>query len=174
MLLFQDSQFSTSNNATPIIHSAVTSVTPNLHSKENSNLKKHNLKDKRIEQRNAELKALKSFAMEQLYVIRKLIENFQGQKATPNHSVVTESLKEEHSHLSNENLTKTQTRKTITENQYFASTSVTQSSSNTKETYNTRLNMAHNSTINLTENNKSKRSGSRTRDDNFKAIANSN
>ena len=34
--------------------------------------------------------------------------------------------------------------------------------------------MAHNSTINLTENKKSKRSGSRTRDDNFKAIANSN
>ena len=33
--------------------------------------------------------------MEQLYVMKKLIENLRGQKTIPNHSVVKESLKEE-------------------------------------------------------------------------------
>ena len=51
LLLFQESQFSTSNSTTRIIHSAITSVTPTSHSKENSNHDKHDLKDERIEQR---------------------------------------------------------------------------------------------------------------------------
>ena len=92
--------------------------------------------------------------------MKKLIENLQGQRATPNHSVVTESLKEELSYLTNENLTKTQIRKTITENQYLPSTLATQSSSNAKEPYNFCLEMAHSYTTGLTENNKSKPSGS--------------
>ena len=49
-------------------------------------------------------------------MMKKVIEDLQGQKATPNNSVVTESLKEELIHLRNENLTKTQIIKTITEN----------------------------------------------------------
>ena len=93
--MLQQWQFSTSNNTTSIIHSTVTSGTSNLHFKENSNLKKLDLKDERTKQLNSELKALKSFIMEQLYVMKKLIENLRGQKTTPNHSVVKESLKEE-------------------------------------------------------------------------------
>ena len=65
------------------------------------------MKDERIEQLNAELKALKSFIWEELYVMKKMIEDLQGQKATPNHSVLTESLKVELRYLRNENLTKT-------------------------------------------------------------------
>ena len=106
--------------------------------------------------------------------MKKMIEGLQGQKATPNHSVVAESLKEELIYLRNENLTKTQIIKTITENQHLPSTLSTQSSSNTKEQSNTRLEMTRNSTIDLTENNKCKPSGSQTRDDNLQAIANNN
>ena len=69
-----------------------------------------------MEQLNGELKALKSFIKEKLHVMKKVIEDLQGQKATPNNSIVTESLKEELIHLRNENLTKTQIIKTITEN----------------------------------------------------------
>ena len=47
-------------------------------------------------------------------------------------------------------------------------------SSNTKEPSNTPLEMTHNSTIDLTENNKCKASGSQTWDDNLQAIAKSN
>ena len=78
--------------------------------------------------------------------MKKIIEGLQGQKATPNHSVVAESLKEELIYLRNENLTKTQIMKTVTENRHVASTLSTQSSSNTKEQSNTRLEMTHNST----------------------------
>ena len=160
LLLFQESQFCTSNSTAPAIHSAVTSVTPTSHSEENSNHNKHDdLKDERIEQLNAELKVLKSLIREELYVMKKMIEDLQGQKATPNHSVVAESLKEELIYLRNENLTKTQIIKSITENQHLPSTLSTQSSSNTKELSNTRPEMAHNSTIDLTENNKCKPSG---------------
>ena len=63
--------------------------------------------------------------MEQLYMTKKLIENLQGQRATSNHPVVTESLKEELNYLTHENLTKTHIRKTITENQYLPSTLAT-------------------------------------------------
>ena len=62
-----------------------------------------------------------------------MIEDLQGQKATGNHSVVTKSLKEELMYLRNENLTKTQIIKTITENRYLPSTFSTQSSTSTKE-----------------------------------------
>ena len=65
--------------------------------------------------------------------MKKMIEDLQGQKATPNRSVVAESLKEELIYLRNENLTKIQIIKTITENQHLPSTLLTQSSSNTKE-----------------------------------------
>ena len=88
LLLFQESQFSTA----PTVHSAVRSVTPTSHSKENSNHNKHDLKEEWIEQLNAELKALKSFIREELYVMKKMIEDLQGQKATPNHSVVSYSV----------------------------------------------------------------------------------
>ena len=40
--------------------------------------------------------------------MKKMIEDSQGQKATPIHSVVTEPLKEELIYLKNENLTKPQ------------------------------------------------------------------
>ena len=91
-----------------------------------------------------------------------MIEDLQGQKTTQNHSVITESLKEELSYLGNKSLTKTQIINTITEIQYFASTSATQSSSNTKEPFKTCLEITHNCTIDLTENNKSKPSGSQS------------
>ena len=65
--------------------------------------------------------------------MKKMIEDLQGQKSTPNHSVVAESLKEELIYVRNENLTKIQIIKTITENQHLPSTFLTQSSSNTKE-----------------------------------------
>ena len=38
---------------------------------------------------NAELKALKSFIREEQYGMKKMIEDVQGQKATPSHSLVT-------------------------------------------------------------------------------------
>ena len=160
LLLFQASQFSISNSTAPTIHGAVTLGTPTSHfCDENFIHNKHDLKDERTEQPNAELQALKSFIREELYLMKKMIEGLQGQKATPNHSVVAESLKEELIYLRNENLTKTQIIKTITENQHLPSTLSTQSSSNTKEPSNTRLEMTHNSTIDLTENNKCKSSG---------------
>ena len=82
LLLFQEVQFSTSNSttATTIIHSAVTSVTPNSHWKENSNHNKNDLKEERIEQLNAELKHLNSFIREEPYVMEKTIEDIQVKK----------------------------------------------------------------------------------------------
>ena len=107
-------------------------------------------------------------------MMKKMIEDLQGQKTTPNHSVNAESLKEELIHLRNENLTKTQIMKTIIKNQHLPSTLPTKSSSNTKEQSNTRLQMTHNLTIGLTENSKSKSSSSKTRDDNLQVLTNSN
>ena len=172
LLLLQESVFSTSTSTAPTIHSTVTSVTPTSNSKENSNQNKHDLKGKGIEQLSEELKALKSFVREDVYVIKKIIEDLQDQKAAPNHSVATESLKEELIYLRNENLTKTQITKTVSKNQHPPSTSSTKNSSNTKEPYNTCPEMAHNSTIDLTENDKGKPTGSHTRDDNFQAVVN--
>ena len=88
-----------------------------------------------------------------------MIEDLQGRKVTPNHSVVAESLKEELIYLRNENLTKTQIIKTITENHHLPSTLSTKSSSNTKEPSNTRLVMTHNSASDLTKNYNRKPSG---------------
>ena len=119
LLLFKESQFSASNSTAPTIHSAVTSVTPTSHSKENSNRSKHDLKDERIEQMNAELKSLKSFIREELHVMKKMIEDLQGQKATPNYAVVIKSLKEELINLRNEKLTKIQIINTIRKNNIF-------------------------------------------------------
>ena len=53
--------------------------------------------------------------------------DLQDQKATPNHTVVTESLKQKLVYLKNENLTKNQIIKTIIENQYLPSALLTQS-----------------------------------------------
>ena len=60
---------------------------------------------------------------------KKKIEDLQGQQATTNQSVNTESLKEKLRYLRNQNLI----IKTITENQQHSSPSSTQSSSNTKK-----------------------------------------
>ena len=38
-----------------------------------------------MEQLNAELKALKFFVSEELYLMKKMIEDLQGQKSAPNH-----------------------------------------------------------------------------------------
>ena len=56
-------------------------------------------------------------------------------------------------YLQNENLTKTQVIKTIIESLYLPSTLSAQSSTNTKDPYNMRLEMAYNCTISLTKNN---------------------
>ena len=104
--LFQGSQFSTSIYITPITHSTVTSVTSILHSKEDSNHNKHDLKAEWREQLNAELKASKYFIREELCLFTRYMLYLQVQKVTPNHSVVTQSLKEELRYLRNENLTK--------------------------------------------------------------------
>ena len=70
-------------------------------------------KDEQIYNLNAEVKALKSFIVEQLYVIKKSIEDIKCQKSIPNS---LQSLKEELSYLRNENLNKTSIIKSLTEN----------------------------------------------------------
>ena len=67
------------------------------------------------------IKALKSFVIEQLYVIKKSIEDFKGQENIPNSnsSVLIQSLKEELHYLQNENLAKTSIIKSLTENYCF-------------------------------------------------------
>ena len=100
----------------------------------------------------------KSFIREELHVMKKMIEGLKDQKPTSKYSVVTEFLKEELIHLRNENLTKNQIIKTMTKNKYLPSALSTQSSSSTKEPYNTRVEMIYDSTIDLTKN-KSKPSG---------------
>ena len=104
--LFQESQFSTSIYITPITHSTVTSVTSISHSKGDFNHNKHDLKVEWSEQLNAELKGSKSFIREELCLFTRYILYLEVQKVTPNHSVVTQSLKEELRYLRNENLTK--------------------------------------------------------------------
>ena len=44
----------------------------------------NDMKDEQINNLNAEVKALKSFIIEQLYVIKKSIEDFKGQENIPN------------------------------------------------------------------------------------------
>ena len=96
--------------------------------------------------------------MEHLYAMKKMIEDLQRQKVTPNHSVVTMHIKEGPSYLRNENLTKIKIIKTITENQNLPSSLVTQSSSKKKELYSNGLETANNYNIDLTENIKSEAS----------------
>ena len=63
-------------------------------------------------------KALKSFIIEQLYVIKKSIEDFKDQENIPNSDslVLIQSFKEELHYLRNENLAKTSITKSLTEN----------------------------------------------------------
>ena len=67
--------------------------------------------------------------------MKKGTESVQGPEVSRNYSVATEYLGEELSYLKNETLIKTLILKTITENQYYPSSSSTESSSNTKEPY---------------------------------------
>ena len=73
-------------------------------------------KDEQICNLNLEIKALKSFIVEQLYVIKKSIEDIKCQESIPNGSYLLQSLKEELSYLRNENLNKTSIIKSLTEN----------------------------------------------------------
>ena len=75
-------------------------------------------KNEQINNLNAEVKALKSSIIEQLYVIKKSIQDIKGQENIPNTSVLIQSLKEELNFLRNENLTKTSIIKSLTENHF--------------------------------------------------------
>ena len=75
-------------------------------------------KDEQIYNLNAEVKALKSFIVEQLYVIRKSIEDIKCQESIPNSLDLLQSLKKELSYFRNENLIKTSIIKSLTENLY--------------------------------------------------------
>ena len=70
-----------------------------------------------IENLSPEVTALKSFITEQLYAIKKSVEDFRSQNATPNNLELIETLKEETRYLRNENITKTNFIKFLTENQ---------------------------------------------------------
>ena len=70
-------------------------------------------KDEQINNLNAEVKAVKSFIIEQFHVIKKSIEGIKGQENIPNSSVLIQSLKEELNYLRNENLTKTSIIKSL-------------------------------------------------------------
>ena len=76
-------------------------------------------KDEQIYNLNAEVKALKSFIVEQLYVIKKSIEDIKCQGSIPNSSDLLQSLKEELSYLRSENLNKTSIIKSLTETIVF-------------------------------------------------------
>ena len=56
-------------------------------------------KDEQIYNLNAEVKALKSFIVEQLYVIKKSIEDIKCQESIQNSSDLLQSLKEELNYL---------------------------------------------------------------------------
>ena len=72
-------------------------------------------KDEQIYNLNAEVKGLKSFIVEQLYVVKKSIEDIKRQESIPNSSDLLQCLQEELSYLRNENLNKTSI-KSLTEN----------------------------------------------------------
>ena len=69
-----------------------------------------------IENLSAEVTALKSFIIEQLYVIKKSVEDFRSLNATPNNPELIETLKEEIRYFRNENITKTYIINSLTEN----------------------------------------------------------
>ena len=73
-------------------------------------------KDEQSDNLNAKVKTLKSFIIEQLYVIKKLIENFKCQENIPNNSVLIQSLKDVLNYLRNKNLAKTSIIKSLAEN----------------------------------------------------------
>ena len=75
-------------------------------------------KDEQIYNLNAKVKALKSFIVEQLYVIKKSIEDIKCQESIPNSLDLLQSLKKELSYFRNENLIKTSIIKSLTENLY--------------------------------------------------------
>ena len=64
-----------------------------------------------IENLNAEVTAMKSFIMEQLYVIKKSVEDFCSENSTPNNLELMETLEKEIGYLRNENITKTYVKK---------------------------------------------------------------
>ena len=68
-----------------------------------------------IENSSVEVTALKSFITEQLYVIKKSVEDFRSENVTPNNLELIETLKEEIPYLRNENITKTYIIKFLTE-----------------------------------------------------------
>ena len=61
--------------------------------------------------------ALKSFIMEQLYVIKKSMKDFHSENITPNNLKLIETLKKEIRYLRNENKTKIYIIKSLTGNQ---------------------------------------------------------
>ena len=65
---------------------------------------------------NAKVKALKSFIVEQLYVLKESIEDIKCKETRPNSSGLIQSLQEELSYLRNENLNKTSIIKSLTKN----------------------------------------------------------
>ena len=56
---------------------------------------------------NAEVKALKSFVIQQFYVMKKSLEDLKDHENIPNSLVLIQSPEEELKHLWNENLAKT-------------------------------------------------------------------
>ena len=61
--------------------------------------------------------AWKFFIIEQLYVMKKSVEDFRSQNVTPNNLELIETLKEEICYLRNKNITKTNIMKSLTKNQ---------------------------------------------------------
>ena len=70
-----------------------------------------------IENLSPKVTALKSFIIEQLYVIKKSVEDFRSQNATSNNLELIETSKEEIRYLRNGNITKTNFIKFLTDNQ---------------------------------------------------------
>lgn len=73
-------------------------------------------KDGQIHQLDTEVKALKSFILKQLYVIKKTIEDFKVQDNIPNNWLLIQSLT---NYLRNENHKKTSIIKSLTGNHRF-------------------------------------------------------
>ena len=69
--------------------------------------------------------ALKSFIMEQLYFIKKSVEDFRSENVTPNNLELIKTLNEEIRYLRNENITKAYIIKSLTENQATTHVKVT-------------------------------------------------
>ena len=70
-----------------------------------------------IENLSPKVTALKSFIIEQLYVIKKSVEHFRSQSATSNNLELIETSKEQIRYLRNGNITKTNFIKFLIDNQ---------------------------------------------------------